>query len=247
MSDETQNTTEPNGGKQSGGNAGESRVDTNNPLIYDENGKKWVDKFWGASGSLKNLKSENSELQDQLEEIRGKLEEETGKQTKLKEQLADISTKVARISDLEDELADKDERIRTLTRYQVLTEYPELLEFEVEEEVENENGEVVVNKTNPLLDLVGSSGLNEDHLRQRLEVLAKGFGGLTQKDKSQDTMGPASPAPSETTSQDDLEAAYQRAVEAMNALNTGDQSPQAKREYTEAWEEYNKLKREIGG
>ncbi len=246
MGDETQKTTKPNG-EESGGNAGESRVDTSNPLIFDENGKKWVDKYWGASGSLKNLKSENNDLQAQLEEIQGRLEEETGKQTKLKEQLAEISTKVARISDLEDELADREERIRTLTRYQVLTEYPELLDFEVEEEVEGENGEVVVNKTNPLLDLVGSSGLDEEHLRQRLKVLAKGVGGLAKKDTSQDTMGPASPAPSETTSQDDLEAAYQRAVDAMNTLNTGDSSPQAKREYTEAWDEYNRLKREIGG
>lgn len=217
--------------------------DAHNPLIYDEQGKRWVDKFWGATGRAKELQSQLEDLQQKVTEHDGVVAERDEQIVRLKDQLGDLGTQVANIPSLSAEIAKLQEENAALERYQLLVDYPDLLDVRVttQEEVD---GEVVEKKVNPLLNLIGSSMLPADALKAELDRLAPVFGKLTGEQQQDSVMSTATPSPGPQAPENGLQAAYDRARAAQEKLNSEGSTPDVLKEFSDAWAEVRKLEAE---
>jgi len=217
-----------------------SPAEQQDPRIYDDEGKRWSDKFWGAVGQSKQLASKQADMQATIDDLQSKLKHSDTAVIELKTQMGELGTQIATIPDLRQTIVEQTQTISALEKYQVLTEYPDLLKMKVDQETTDKDGETVTTQTNPFLQLVGSSSLGGDALRAELERLSRAFSGWGATPKKDPTvMTPAVPAQGEPAVAD-AESAYARVLAVQEQMNTGDTSPAVTKEYVEAWDAYNK-------
>jgi hypothetical protein len=206
--------------------------------VQDADGKRWKDKFFGLQGRVSQVEAERMTIEQQMKAQLGTIQtESSGKDATI----AELKVKLAglgRIPELEAKIKELEAEANKAAKYRVAMRYPTLLALETIEEIPDpDGGEPKRIKTNPVLDLIESSGLDSVALEMTLQRMAAALPSQ-RPTQPQTTVGPASPAPAEPAG-DDKEAWIARAKDAQRRINQGEFEAMA--EFNEATHKINEI------
>ncbi len=188
-------------------------------LVYAPDGKFWREKYTGLEGHFRQRLDE--EVKNALKEQEGTYEEKLQTEIKTREErvaemqnkLQEVGSQLGELKTLQERLPELEKEARQAAKLRAMLEYPDLVNQQVEEVVQGEDGEERKLVTNPILDLIQSVDLEGDELRERLKQLNKIVKKEVQLDPS--PLEGASPAPGEPI-EETPEYWEQKAREARN-------------------------------
>lgn len=214
-----------------------------NPDVYcPEDGKRWKEKFYGAQGALKQIRTEATEkvgaAEQQVLSMTEALQQRDATLATLGGQNTELSEQIAAIPELQGQIEQLTQQAARADLYQVLMGYPQLLSMTAQQTVpaETEGGEPTTITVNPVLQLVETSNMSVDQLKvtldQFLQALPQQTGNNQARSPVTSPATPSPPAPGGPATDDVLLA---RAKAAQERLNSGDVSPEAMEEHRAAW------------
>lgn len=200
--------------------------------VFAPDGKKWKDKFHGAQGYVKQKEAgwlaDKGSLDAQVETLQQTIGERDANIASLTGQVSGLIETSDTIPALQGEIATLKLEAAKASKYQVAMRYPTLLSLRVEEEVpppEGQEGEPTKVVTNPVLDLIESSGLDSVQLELTLRRMVTAMSvPSAQLPTTPTTVSPAVPAPVEPVAGGDKEAWVAKAQAAQALVNSGDMS-----------------------
>jgi len=200
-----------------------------NEDVFAPDGKKWKDKYHGAQGYVKQKEAgwlaDKGSQEAQLETLRQTIAERDATIASLTGQVSSLTETSGTIPALQEEIATLKLDAARAGKYQVAMRYPTLLSLRAEEEVPLPEGQEGTTKvvTNPVLDLIESSGLDSVQLELTLKrmVAAMSAPGI-QMPTAPTTVSPAVPTPVEPVVGDDKAAWIAKAKAAQARVNSGD-------------------------
>jgi len=214
-----------------------------NEDVFAPDGKKWKDKYHGAQGYVKQKEAgwltDKGSLDAQVETLRQTTAERDATIASLTGRVSSLTETSGTIPALQEEIAKLKLDAAKASKYQVAMRYPTLLSLRVEEEVPLPEGQEGTTKvvTNPVLDLIESSGLDSVQLELTLRrmVAAMSVPGV-QLPATPTTVSPAVPAPVEPIAGDDKAAWIAKARDAQARVNSGS---------VDAWKDFEKATQKI--
>lgn len=198
--------------------------------VYAPDGKKWRDKFHGREGYVKQKEagwlSDKGSLTARLETLQQAIGERDATIASLTGQIGSLTETSGTIPALREEIATLKLEAAKAGKYQVAMRYPALLSLRAEEEVplpEGQEGEPTKVTTNPVLDLIESSGLDSVQLELTLRRMVTAMSVPSiQPPAGPAAVLPAVPSPVEPVAGGDKEAWIARAKEAQARVNAGE-------------------------
>ena len=231
---------------------------TLHPDVYAPDGKRWRDKFYGQDGAIQKLQKDMATTAGAYDHtIAGLQEQLTVRDSQistLQAGQANIQAQADSIPTLNQTITELQGQVGLVDKYRALTEYPDLLNIQVEETVPatEPGGTPTTRSVNPLLSLVESSSLPPDQLKAQLAQLATFY-----RTPAPAPTGPAAPAPTTATppppgppaipspavpaDQNTVEYWRGRALKAHERLISGDVT--ARHDERDAWEKMRELEK----
>lgn len=192
-------------------------------LVYSDDDKLWREKYTGQKGRADELERELNkmresretalnELKTEIEKRESKIEELSGKLTNAGEQLGELQA-------LKDQLPELEQQARRAAKLERVLEYPDLVNKQVTDLIETEDGQEVEMKVNPVMNLVLNSNLEGDELTAELERLNRMIkADETPKKQETNVTDNAVPGPGEEV-EETPEYWIEKAKEAQLAAN----------------------------
>jgi len=228
------------------------------PDVYAPDGKRWRDKFYGQDGAISKLQNDAARaagIHDQtIAGLQEQLRIRDSQIATLNTSSANAQAQIDSIAGLNQTITELQARAGLVDTYRALTEYPDLLNVQVEESVPatEPGGEPTTRTVNPLLALVESSNLPPDQLRAQMAQLATFYRTGQQQQPAAPPAPvapglapipgpPAVPSPATPLAQNTVAYWRQRALEAQGRMIEGDAV--ARTEHREAWEKVRELEK----
>jgi len=220
--------------------------------VYDDDGKKWKDRFHGYTGALsqqrQQMEAREKELLDQIQALQSQIESGQTQASTLQTQLADLRAQAELIPTLNDQITQLQAAQAQHGKLAIMLEYPQLLGLSVKETVTGEDGTQTEVSHNPVRRLIESSTLEGDALRRQIEQLALLYQvSATPVQQPQGYNSPTAPAPAGPV-EETVEAWRAKAMQLHRELVANQDYSTASRErLADAWRKVNELAARRGG
>lgn len=171
-------------------------------LVYAEDDKPWREKYHGLKGRIQQVESDYQkkleETQSSLGQLKATLGEKDSKIEQLTGKLTNAGEQLGQLKALQDKVPELEQQARQAAKLRAVLEYPELVNRQVTDMIETEDGKEHEIVTNPILDLVESTNLEGDELRvhlKRLNEIVKAGEPVPEQEKDTTLTDGAVPAP----------------------------------------------------
>ncbi len=212
------------------------------PTIDPSDGKPWTDKFYGARGRLQQVEAQHAEAlgaaQAQAEGLQNTLHERDALITNLEQQVQQATGQLEAIPGMQEQITTLQQESALAERYRAAMQYPALLNAQVEVERTDENGQVVKETVNPLLNLIENTTLTGDALTATFQQMATALPAQQVSSTPAPVMAGAVPPPAEPI-EDELGALRKQAQEIQGRINTGDH--RTWQEHADVWMKIREL------